>query len=149
MTKKTTPPTASDSAPEMNLLNRHVLTGVDNLDALRGLNRNIADAIITDPPFCSNQFYEHPFGTDPKDKKGKTKPGFDDAWTLDDVRAEEHKLIHNKHPEIYHICALARQTHSAGMQAYLIMMATRILLCHEILKVTGHLFFLTFIEFCT
>ncbi len=113
---------------------------MDNLDVLRGLNRNIADAIITDPPFCSNQFYEHPFGTDPKDKKGKPKPGFDDAWTLDDVRAEEHKLIHNRHPEIYHICALARQTHSAGMQAYLIMMATRILLCHEILKDTGSMY---------
>ena len=113
---------------------------MDNLDVLRGLNRNIADAIITDPPFCSNQFYEHCFGTDPKDRKGKTKPGFDDAWTLDDVRAEEHQLIHDKHPEIYHLCALARQTHSAGMQAYLIMMATRLLLCHEILKDTGSMY---------
>ena len=68
--------------PEMNCKNRTVFIG-DNLDILRGLNRNIADAIITDPPFCSNEFYEHPFGTDPKDRKGKTKPGFADAWTLD------------------------------------------------------------------
>ena len=129
-----------DQKAEMNCENRTVFYGVDNLDALRGLNRGIADAIITDPPFCSNQFYEHCFGTDTKDKKGKTKPGFDDAWTLDDVKKEEHKLIHDKHPEIYHICALARQTHTAGMQAYLIMMATRILLCHEILKETGSMY---------
>lgn len=58
--------------PEMNCANRSIFTGVDNLDVLRGLNRGIADAIITDPPFCSNQFYEHPFGTAPKDRKGKT-----------------------------------------------------------------------------
>ena len=111
------------------------------MDVLRGLNRGIADAVITDPPFCSNEYYEHCFGTDPKDKKGREKPGFDDAWTLDDVRAEEHKLIHDKHPEIYHICALARQTHSAGMMAYhLIMMSTRLLECHEILKDTGSMY---------
>lgn len=59
--------------PEINCSNCSFFRG-DNLPILRGLNRGIADAVITAPPFCSNEFYEHCFGTDPKDHKGKTKP---------------------------------------------------------------------------
>ena len=57
--------------PEMNCKNRTVFIG-DNREVMLGLNAEIADAIITDPPFCSNEFYEHCFGTDPKDKNGNT-----------------------------------------------------------------------------
>lgn len=55
----------------MNCKNRTVFIG-DNLSIMRGLNSGIADLIATDPPFCSNEFNEHCFGTDPKDKKGNT-----------------------------------------------------------------------------
>ena len=119
--------------------NRTVYIG-DNLDVMRGLNRCIADAIITDPPFNSNRRYEHAFGTPSADKKGRKKPGFDDAWTMDDVRAEEHELLKKQEPDVYHLCALARKMHSPGMQAYLIMMATRILQCRELLKESGSMF---------
>ena len=112
----------------------------DNLDIMRGLNRRIADAIITDQPFNSNRRHNHNFGTPPKTKSGQAKPGFDDAWTMDDLRAEEHELLHEQEPDLYHLCALARKMHSPGMQAYLIMMATRLLQCHELLKETGSLF---------
>ena len=123
----------------MNCKNQTVFLG-DNLDIMRGLNRRIADAIITDPPFNSNRRHNHNFGTPPKTKKGQPKPGFDDAWTMDDLRAEEHELLHDQEPDLYHLCALARKMHSPGMQAYLIMMATRLLQCHELLKETGSLF---------
>ncbi len=123
----------------MNCKNQTVFLG-DNLDIMRGLNRRIADAIITDPPFNSNRRHNHSFGTPPKTKSGQAKPGFDDAWTMDDLRAEEHELLHEQEPDLYHLCALARKTHSPGMQAYLIMMATRLLQCHELLKETGSLF---------
>ena len=123
----------------MNCKNQTVFLG-DNLDIMRGLNRRIADAIITDQPFNSNRRHNHNFGTPPKTKKGQPKPGFDDAWTMDDLRAEEHELLHDQEPDLYHLCALARKTHSPGMQAYLIMMATRLLQCHELLKETGSLF---------
>ena len=124
---------------EMNCKNQTVFLG-DNLDIMRGLNRRIADAIITDPPFNSNRRHNHNFGTPPKTKSGQPKPGFDDAWTMDDLRAEEHELLHDQEPDLYHLCALARKMHSPGMQAYLIMMATRLLQCHELLKETGSLF---------
>ena len=124
---------------EMNCKSQTVFLG-DNLDIMRGLNRRIADAIITDPPFNSNRRHNHNFGTPPKTKSGQPKPGFDDAWTMDDLRAEEHELLHEQEPDLYHLCALARKMHSPGMQAYLIMMATRLLQCHELLKETGSLF---------
>lgn len=124
---------------EMNCKNQTVFLG-DNLDIMRGLNRRIADAVITDPPFNSNRRHNHNFGTPPKTKSGRPKPGFDDAWTMDDLRAEEHELLHDQEPDLYHLCALARKMHSPGMQAYLIMMATRLLQCHELLKETGSLF---------
>ena len=84
---------------ELNCRSQSVFLG-DNLDVLRGLNRHIADAVITDPPFNSNRRYHHLFGTRPKYKSGKTKPGFADAWTLDDVRAEEHELLGRVHAKI-------------------------------------------------
>lgn len=68
--------------PEMNCNNRHVFIG-DNLPILRGLNSGIADLIATDPPWNKEKKFNHPFGSNPKDRKGKTKPGFDDSWTMD------------------------------------------------------------------
>ena len=123
----------------MNCKNQTVFIG-DNLPILRGLNSGIADLIATDPPFNKEKRFNHPFGTNPQDRKGKTKPGFDDAWTLDDVTKEEHELLNSQHPDLYHLCTLARKMHSAGMMAYLIMMSSRMLECHRILKETGSIY---------
>ena len=123
----------------MNCKNQTVFIG-DNLPILRGLNSGIADLIATDPPWNKERRFNHLFGTNPKDKKGREKPGFDDAWTLDDVKEEEHELLNSQHPDIYHLCSLARKMHGAGMMAYLIMMSTRMLECHRILKETGSLY---------
>ena len=132
--------TASDNALKMNCKNQTVFIG-DNLPILRGLNSEIADLIATDPPWNKEKRFNHVFGTNPKDRKGKTKPGFDDAWTLDDVKKEEHELLNSQHPDIYHLCTLARKMHSEGMMAYLVMMSSRMLECHRILKETGTLYF--------
>ena len=105
----------------MNCKNQTVFIG-DNLPILRGLNSGIADLIATDPPWNKEKRFNHVFGTNPQDRKGKTKPGFDDAWTLDDVKKEEHELLNSQHPDIYHLCTLAYKMHSAGMMAYLVMM---------------------------
>ena len=125
---------------QMNCENQTVFIG-DNLPILRGLNSGIADLIATDPPWNKEQRFNHPFGTNPKDKKGKIKPGFDDSWTLDDVKKEEHELLNSQHPDIYHLCSLARKMHSEGMMAYLVMMSSRMLECHRLLKETGTLYF--------
>ena len=126
--------------PTMNCENQTVFIG-DNLPILRGLNSGIADLIATDPPWNKEKRFNHVFGTNPQDGKGKTKPGFDDAWTLDDVKKEEHELLNDQHPDIYHLCTLARKMHSEGMMAYLVMMSSRMLECHRILKTTGTLYF--------
>ena len=112
----------------------------DNLPILRGLNSGIADLIATDPPFNKERRFNHVFGTNPKDRQGKTKPGFDDVWTLDDVTQEEHELLNSQHPDLYHLCSLARKMHSEGMMAYLVMMSSRLLECHRLLKETGSLY---------
>ena len=52
----------------MNCKNRQVFIG-DNLPILRGLNDEIADLIATDPPWNKEQRFNHPFGTNPKDRK--------------------------------------------------------------------------------
>ena len=55
----------------------------DNLPVMQNLDSAMSDAIITDPPFNSNRFYEHNFGSKTTDKKGKKRPGFKDSgrWT--------------------------------------------------------------------
>ncbi len=107
---------------------------------MRGLNSGIADLIATDPPWNKEKRFNHLFGTKTKTKTGKDKPGFDDAWTLDDVTKEEHQLLREQHPDLYHLCTLAYKMHSAGMMAYLIMMSTRMLECHRLLKETGSIY---------
>ena len=124
----TTKETAPDDAPQMNCKNQTVFIG-DNLPIMRGLNSCIADLIATDPPWNKKKRFNHPFGTKTKTKKGDKKPGFDDAWTLDDVKKEEHELLNSQHPDIYHLCTLARKMHSEGMMAYLVMMSSRMLEC--------------------
>lgn len=122
-----------------NVKNQSVFIG-DNLDIMRGLNSGIADLIATDPPFNKERRFDHIFGTNPKTKTGKTKPGFDDAWTMDDVRKEEHELLGKLHSGVYRLCSLAHTMHSPGMMAYLIMMSTRLLECRRLLKETGSIF---------
>lgn len=107
---------------------------------MRGLNSESIDLIATDPPFNKEKRFNHLFGTSAKTKSGQTKPGFDDAWTLDDVKKEEHELLNAQHPDIYHLCTLARKMHSEGMMAYLVMMSTRLLECHRLLKMTGSIY---------
>ena len=127
------------TAPDQHRYNRRLFLN-DNLPVMINLDAAIADAIITDPPFNSNRFYEHNFGSKTTDKKGKKKPGFKDIWTLDAEREEEHKTLIKKHPDLYQLCAFARQAHSVSMQAYLIFMSLRILECHRLLKETGSMF---------
>ena len=124
---------------ELNCKNQTVFLG-DNLDIMRGLNRGIADAIITDPPFNSNRRHNHNFGTPPNAQSGQPKPGFDDAWTLHAERGEEYELLAAECPDLYHVCVMGGKMHSPGMRAYLIMMATRLLECRELLKETGGMF---------
>ena len=113
--------------------NRTIFTG-DNLDVMRGLDTDIADLIYLDPPFNSKRDYESPI-------KGTLETGkFKDTWTLDDVKLELHGELSERNPALYQIIDAAGFTHSAGMKAYLIMMAVRLLEMKRVLKPTGSIY---------
>ena len=117
----------------MALTNRTLFTG-DNLYVLRGMNSESVDLIYLDPPFNSNANYAAPIGSE------AAGAAFKDTWTLDDVDAEWHGQIADEHPGLYKIIDAAGASHSKGMQAYLIMMAIRLIEMQRVLRPTGSIY---------
>ena len=115
------------------LANRTLFTG-DNLYVLRGMNSESVDLLYLDPPFNSNRSYSAPIGSE------AAGAAFKDSWTLDDVDAEWHGQIADEHPGLYKIIDAAGTSHSKGMQAYLIMMAIRLIEMQRILKSSGSIY---------
>ena len=116
-----------------NFASGTVWTG-DNLDIMRGMNDACVDLIYLDPPFNSNRTYEAPIGSK------AAGAAFKDAWTLDDVDVHEHGELADRNPAAYSVIEAARQAHGKSMQAYLIMMAVRLLEMRRILKDTGSIY---------
>ena len=118
---------------EPNFASGTVWTG-DNLHVLRGMNSECVDLIYLDPPFNSNRTYEAPIGSK------AAGAAFKDAWTLDDVDVHEHGELADRNPAAYSVIEAARQAHGKSMQAYLIMMAVRLMELRRILKPTGSVY---------
>ena len=116
-----------------NFASGTVWTG-DNLDIMRGMNSECVDLIYLDPPFNSNRIYAAPIGSK------AAGAAFKDAWTLDDVDVHEHGELADRNPAAYSVIEAARQAHGKPMQAYLIMMAVRLLEMRRILKGTGSIY---------
>ena len=116
-----------------NWANRTLWTG-DNLDIMRGMASESVDLIYLDPPFNSNRNYGVPI------EGSGVEQAFKDTWTLD--QADENWLgsIANRAPALYRVVAAAGESHSDGMQAYLTMMAVRLLEMHRLLKETGSIY---------
>ena len=110
-----------------------VWTG-DNLEIMRGMNDACVDLIYLDPPFNSNRNYEAPIGSK------AAGAAFKDAWTLSDVDVHEHGELADRHPAAHSVIEAARQAHGKPMQAYLIMMAVRLLEMRRILKGMGSIY---------
>lgn len=106
----------------------------DNLEVMRGFNSEMVDMIYLDPPFNKNQAYEAPIGSPLEGT------GFKDIWTMDDVKAIEHGELAALNPAVYSLIDAARDIRGSQMQAYLIMMATRLIEMYRILKPSGSLF---------
>lgn len=106
----------------------------DNLEVMRGFNSEIVDMIYLDPPFNKNQAYEAPIGSPLEGT------GFKDIWTMDDVKAIEHGELAALNPSIYSLIGAAREVSGTHMQAYLLMMASRLIEMYRILKPTGSIF---------
>ena len=116
-----------------NFASGTVWTG-DNLHVLRGMNSECVDLIYLDPPFNSNRSYEAPIGS------RAAGAAFKDAWTLDDVDVHEHGELADRNPAAYSVIEAARQAHGKSMQAYLIMMAVRLLEMRRVLKPKGSIY---------
>lgn len=133
----------------LNCKNRTVFIG-DNREVMLGLNAEIADAIITDPPFNTGQMRkDDKMKVDkkksarrgfPVDEHGKPIQQYQDAWKIGDISEREKEYIKYKDKDLVRFCQIIGNQHSAGMEAYLLMMASRLLLCHELLKETGSMF---------
>ena len=118
---------------EANFADKTIWTG-DNLDILRGLNSGCVDLIYLDPPFNSNREYAAPVGSK------AAGAAFKDSWTLSDLDVAWMGLIADQHPAVYQLLQAAGLTHGKGMQAYLCMMAVRLLEMRRVLKDTGSLY---------
>ena len=118
---------------KLNFQSETIWTG-DNLDIMRGINSATVDLIYLDPPYNSNRDYEAPIGSK------AAGAAFKDAWHLSDVDLHEHGELAERNPAAYNVIQAAGTCHSAGMQAYLIYMAVRLLEMKRILKPTGSIY---------
>lgn len=118
---------------EANWVNRTIFTG-DNLDVMRGMNSQSVDLVYLDPPFNSNRIYSAPLGSE------AAEVAFKDAWTMDDVKVEEHGEVAERNPAVYKVIDAAGAAHGRPMKAYLIMMGARLLELRRLLKPTGSLY---------
>ena len=133
----------------MNCNNRTVFIG-DNREVMLGLNADIADAIITDPPFNTGQMRKDDKAKVDKKKsaqighlvdlQGQAIQHYKDNWKIDDLSSREKEFIRYRDERLLYFCKIIGDQHSDGMEAYLLMMASRLLMCHRILKETGSIF---------
>ena len=117
----------------LNVKNRTLFTG-DNLDVMRGMNSESVDLIYLDPPFNSNRDYAAPIGSE------AAGAAFKDTWTLSDVDVAWIGLIADKEPGLASIIESAGIAHGKGMQAYLTMIAVRLLELRRLLRQTGSIY---------
>lgn len=117
----------------MNVENRTIFEG-DNLPVMRGMDDNTVDLIYLDPPFNSNKTYDAPIGSE------AAGAAFKDSWTMNDLKAEWHSELAEKHPDLYAAISCAEFTHGKPMKAYLIMMSVRLVEMKRILKPTGSIY---------
>ena len=116
-----------------NFTDKTIWTG-DNLDILRGINSECVDLVYLDPPFNSSRDYAAPVGSQ------AAGAAFKDTWTLSDLDVAWLGLIADQHPAIYQLLTAVGLSHGRGMQAYLCMMAVRLLEMRRVLKPTGSLY---------
>ena len=107
----------------------------DNLDVLRGMNKETVDLIATDPPFKKGRdFHATP---------GSLASGarFQDRWSWEtDIHQSWVDQLKDDHPKLNEAIESARQAHSDSMGAYLCFMAVRLVEMHRILKSTGNIY---------
>lgn len=123
------------------LKNRTLIRG-DNLEAMRGFPHQCIDLIATDPPFNSKRNYFVPYKDDMGHKPDVLIQAFSDTWNWGDTAEQAYNelLIDAGGKVADTISGLRQFLHDTPIMAYLVMMATRIVEMHRILKDTGTLY---------
>jgi adenine specific DNA methylase Mod len=115
----------------------------DNLHVLRdSVKDESVDLIYLDPPFNSKRDYNLLFKS-PKGTKSEAQiEAFKDSWYWGDQAARElDELLKHKNTDVAQmINALVEFLGRNDMTAYLVMMSTRLLEMHRVLKPTGSLY---------
>ncbi len=124
-------------------INENVLFYGDNLPILREyIPDESIDLVYLDPPFNSNRSYNILFKEEGGRESKAQLSAFDDTWHWDKVAARTyHEIIQNAPLFITEMVgALHSFIGENQMMAYLVMMTTRLVELHRILKPTGSLY---------
>jgi len=115
----------------------------DNLDIMREhLKDNSVDLIYLDPPFNSKRAY-NVYMVSPKGEQSDAQiTAFDDTWHWGEQAEEEYMaLLRQPNTNVSEmIISMRRFLKESDMMAYLVMMASRLLEMHRVLKDTGSIY---------
>jgi site-specific DNA-methyltransferase (adenine-specific) len=115
----------------------------DNLHILREhIPAESVDLIYLDPPFNSKRAYNVYLSTPKGHQSDAQITAFDDTWHWGDQAEQEYSdLLRQPNTDVAELLtSLRRFLHESDMMAYLVMMTTRLLEMHKVLKTTGSLY---------
>ena len=118
---------------DSNIPNRTLWAG-DNLDVMRGMNSETIDLIYLDPPFNSSKEYAA------SENSPAAGASFNDTWSPSGLDESWAGLIAGRCPVAGQLISTAGLSHGENMQAYLTMMAVRIIEMRRLLKDTGSIY---------
>ena len=121
------------AAGKPNWASRTLWTG-DNLDIMRGMNSASVDLIYLDPPFNSSKTYSAPADS------AAAGASFEDTWTPSDLDPAWRDEAADREPALRAVFDAAAQAHGDSMEAYLVMMAVRLLEMRRLLCDTGSIY---------
>ena len=124
------------------MYDNRTLVRSDNLDIMRDLPDESIDLIATDPPFNSKRDYFIPYRDESGQAPDTLVKAFSDTWTWGPAAedAYDHLIVETGGQIGDVIQGLRTFLNELPMMAYLVMMATRIVEMHRILKPTGSLY---------
>jgi len=116
----------------------------DNLEVLQEhIATASVDLVYLDPPFNSKRDYSILFKEKSGDDAAAQIEAFEDTWTWNqDAEAAFDNLMYSDHPARVKDCieALRRLLGDNDMLAYIVMMTSRLIELHRVLKPTGSLY---------
>jgi site-specific DNA-methyltransferase (adenine-specific) len=115
----------------------------DNLQILREhIPNESVDLIYLDPPFNSNRAYNVYLSTPKGQQSDAQITAFDDTWHWGDQAEREYsELLRQSNTDVAAlITALRTVLQETDLMAYLVMMTSRLLELHRVLKPTGSLY---------